>query len=690
MSIYAFDDYVKSLSPAMCTMLLKGMPECLDAYNRPRVTNTGATGPVYRKDGKGWGFGNNASCVAGGGSVSIVDSGAAPELRAASGTLLWMSPSFQTAVPDYVTATKARVYSKSDLGGADLEVFVSAANTLTIYDGTSLRTAVSTSLVGAKTVAFRWVSGGVPQLYTNGVFRVNASGTLTPPGDDADLYLANYRGGSYGSRVVDYGGYVLFNDAVLGRAITPQEIANLHEVYVEILSVFEPQRTIFLPPDPPSATGIAPVVYFAGSKNESGIVPDLSGNGRDFTVTGRLSQQGAKTGKIIHTGYGVGGTTGPLAQTAVDAALYADPWTVSCKFFVRSVGEGNSGHPFMVDSAAAIRCRSYPNVGATLLYYLVTYADGEAVWSFPCVGGVQHVVSIRHDKSSPLNVPQVSVDGAAVTVTTVTPRAGALIAAPSARLSLFNFYSPAAAARAFDGDIEVFRIDSGLLTDAQVRKIYLQHALECTVLSHRTDYAVSPAAVAAGGYAGPWRVLQGTMRWEDTAVRRRLVAATTAYYACPSPTAQAYGAWYFRASKGTDAGLCLLPLVANAPVLPAATNFNGYVIYIASAEQVIIRRYIAGVSTNIATSAAGAVVVGTEYEFFVTRQSVADAAGHAAGYWTVWIRGGAYATWTSLLTGTDNTHTTGTSLVGYSDVGGTLSDYRLYPNGATLLPTELP
>lgn len=42
-----------------------------------------------------------------------------------------------------------------------------------------------------------------------------------------------------------------------------------------------------------------------------------------------------------------------------------------------------------------------------------------------------------------------------------------------------------------------------------------------------------------------------------------------------------------------------------------------------------------------------------------------------------------------MLTGIDNTHTTSRCLVGYLDAGGTLGDYRQWPDGGTLLPTEL-
>jgi hypothetical protein len=164
---------------------------------------------------------------------------------------------------------------------------------------------------------------------------------------------------------------------------------------------------------------------------------------------------------------------------------------------------------------------------------------------------------------------------------------------------------------------------------------------------------------------------------------------TSGYFVSREASAQAYGAWYCKASKGTDAGEVFIPLVGLAPVVLTASNFNGYVIRFRGVdEKIILYRYNNGVAATIGNAADS--TINTEYELWTRRQSVATADGNAAGYFEVWIRGGIYVVWTQIITGTENTHTTSNCLVGHLDAGGTLSDYRQYPNGATLLPTDVP
>lgn len=342
---------------------------------------------------------------------------------------------------------------------------------------------------------------------------------------------------------------------------------------------------------------------------------------------------------------------------------------------------------FMFDSAGS-RTRAYPaGVPVTILYYIVLYADGEAAWSFPCTPNVWHVVTIRHTKSNPVNLPVVWVNGEAAVVTVVTPRAGALSAAPTPRLTLFNYSNPAAASKAFDGDIEIFRVDTGLLSDAQVRKIYLEHASETTKLAEDTSFAVSPVASVAGASCGPYRTLSGTHKWSSIRVGdkqfRGIMGITAGYFTAREANPQAYGAWYCRMLKGTDAGTVWMPMISNLPKMISAADFNGYVLGFTNIEAVTLWKYTAGVAANVVATGAGAIVINTPYELFVTRRK-------RDGLFTVWIGGGAYVNFTNLMSGTDNTFITSAHPVGYVDGGGYVGDYRSYPNGDTLLPSEIP
>lgn len=681
MSIYDFSDYLKSLQPAMATLLLRGGVETLDSYARPRVITPGTAGIglVLRKDGKGFYIGQERTNIAGGGYVSIADAGAAPELQMVSGTIFWASKYFQTLADDYAGGANSRIISKRAVGTM-YEVVISAAGQMTISCGVNTCTLTSTSLTGAKTCAIRYVSGGVPSLFTDGNFRVVGVTALNPVVDTTSLYMMNRAAAERGSKNIDYALFVLFNDALRGSAITNEEIANLHSAWRGILSVHETNKKIFIPAPAIEVVGATPLVQLFGAKNASGLVLDATGNGRNGAVSGRVTQTRGPAG-VRQQGHGAGN---PLIAAAADTSLYPNSFSLKLKYNARSIGESSKGCFWSISDSGTTRTRLYLGAANTW-YYEVAYASATARWTFTAGPyNVDHVLTLTHARSAG-SVPVVKIDGVLVTVTQAVAPSGALTACAA---PVVNRLNTAALDSDFDGALLEEIEYAAELIDAQTKALYVADAIRCNELATRTQWPISLAAVGAGGYCGPWRSLSGTQKWDDDGTRRRLLAVTTGYFTSREPSNQAYGAWYFRASKGTDAGLCLLPLMASNSVILTG-NLNGYVLYLTSGEEVILRRYDAGVSTNVAATATGVFVVGTEYEFFITRQSVADAAGHAAGYWSVWIRGGAYTTWTSLLTGTDDTHTTSNCLVGYLDAGGTISDYRQYGDGAGLLPTDI-
>lgn len=686
MALQDFEALLKSLSPAMATLLLRGGVECLDSYNRARVITPGTAGIglTWRRDKKGFYLGQEKSLTAGGGAISIVDSGAAPELRATSGTIFWTARSFQA--PN-TGASNGRIVSKRDAGGTAYEALVNNA-TIT-FGGQNM---ASATMVGGRSMAVRFVNGTPPSLFVDGVFRVVAGGNCSVSADDADLYLGNIYTLVSGVNFIDYGLFVIFNDAVLGRPITDQEIAALHDSWVSIISVFEPDRKILIPKPLIEVIGSSPVIEIAGDgKNAANIVPDRSGNGNDLTCSGGPLTQRSCCGRTIYSAYGKGGASGPLMQSPVNVALYPDPWTVVFRVFVRSVGENNAGHPFMIDTGSN-RCRTYPNAGATLLYYLVSYSDGEAVWSFPCVSGVNHVIVLRHTKSNPANVPAVTVDGEAVVVTTVTPRAGVLNTAPNARVTLFDYYSPAAAARAFDGEISDFAIIDGYKTDAEARNLYLNHALRCNELANRTDDPVSLAAASPGVKCGPWYSLTGSQTWSDDGTRRRLLGVASGYFVSRRASPQAYGAWYFKVLRADDVGNVYVPLVLSVPKSLSDSAQNGYLfnLYNPTGSRIVaIRRITAGAGGNI-IQVADANEAGVGYEVFITRTSVDSVAG-IAGLFTLWMRGGAYTGWSLLGSAVNSTYTTSVCLVGFiGRAGSYISDYCMFPDGAGLEPNDVP
>ena len=681
----ALDDFislVKSLSPAMFRLPLLGHAEPydldgqpLDAYVRPTTITAGASGPVWRTNKQGYAFGQNASMAAGGGVITVADSGAAPELRAVSGTVFWAGKLTASITADINHA----IFLKFDAGGRHFSIYYGNVNRISMYDGTNAPSLNSTALASYRTGAVRFVTGTTPSLFVDGIYRTNGGVTIiAPTGNDADVTLANNYTFLQGSKNNDYQVLVLFNDAILGRGLTDLEISRLNNAFVRIGSVFEPKRTYFLPRKAAEIVATTPLVHLSGGISPTGLWLDSTGNGRDGTITGRVTQTRGPTRTYL-SGYGVGD---PLIQSAISFGYDAANWTLEFQFMARSTGGGGQGALFTLTDGGLIRALLCFG-GANSFSYSITHDTTPGVWTFSSGPyNVWHTLIIRHARSG-LGSPTVELDGETLAVANPTPPVGALTALAAPRVNLLN---TSAVDADFDGGIADFKFYDSLLLDAEARQLYLNHALRSRVLANRTDYPVSPAAVAAGVSAGPWRGLSGTFKWDDDGTRRRLLGVTAGYFASREASSQAYGAWYCRAMKAVDSGTVSIPIIATTPTAWGTVGNNGYTLYLTNDERVALYRYTG--SAIVVQTAVGAITFAVPYEFFVTRTSVASN-GHAAGYWTVWIRGGAYVTWTSLLTGTDNTFTTSNCLVGYLDAGDYVADMTLWPDGSGLVPTDI-
>jgi hypothetical protein len=677
MSTQDFESLVRSLQPALARVLLTGDVRCIDTYNRASSIGVAGAPPTWASSGKGFFFTGKGGSGAGGGVVTVEG----VEQRATSGTIFITAKEFNARVVEY----SARIACKRDAGGTAWDLYINnVANQFVFFDGVNSAVLSSAAIAGAKSIAIRFTPAAKSQFFVDGIYRSDGSIINNVSVDDAPVVIGNLYTYGAGSFFNSIGAFIIFNDAILGRAITDQEIAQLHDAWVGTISVFQPKRKIFLPKPLIEVIGSAPVIEIAGDgKNAANIVPDRSGNGNDLTCSGGPLTQRSCCGRVIHGAYGKGGATGPLMQSAVNANLYPDPWTVVFRTPVmRGLGE-TAGRVFYSDSGGAARSYMYP-IGVALMGYYVTYSDGDAAWQFPITITLAqgHVVVLRHNKSNPANLPVVTVDGEAVTVTPTGAKAGTLTVATSPRLSLLN---KALLSRAADMDLSDFAIVPRYVTDAEARQLYLNHALQCRELANRTDYPVSVAAVAAGGMVGPWRGLSGTLKWDDNGTQRRLLSVTAGYFASREASAQAHGAWYCRASKAVDSGTVAIPLTATTATVWGTVGNNGYTLYLTNDERVALYRYTG--SVVVAQTAPGTIAFGVSYEFFITRRP-------RDGYWAVWIRtaggGGAYPVWTALLTGTDNTHTTSNLLVGMVSAGDYISDYRMYADGSGLLPTDVP
>ncbi|MCK9355578.1 MAG: hypothetical protein M0R22_00285 [Dehalococcoidia bacterium] len=499
----------------------------------------------------------------------------------------------------------------------------------------------------------------MPGLFTDGIYRAAFSGTIVPPGNDANLYLCNESSGGYGSRINDYGLQAIFNDVVLGRAITDEEIANLHDAWESIVSVFEPKRTIWLPRKSSEIITPAALVQLAGAKNASSLVLDLTGNGRNGTVSGRVTQSKSPC-CTRHQAHGAGN---PLIAAAADTSLYPNSFSLELQYNARSRGQLDQGCLWSISDGGTTRSRLYLGAANTW-YYEVAYASSTARWTFSAGAyNIDHELVLRHARSTGA-APTATLDGVALTVTEAVAASGALTAAAAPIVNRFN---TAALDSDFDGALIEEKEFASVLSDADVQLLYLAFAGLGIVIAHRTDHPVSVAAVAAGGNVGPYRVVSGTHKWHDDGTRRGLLGVTAGTFVLRESSEQAYGGWAYAAVvKGSDAGVVEIPILASYSGALTATAQNAYTIRFTDTEAVAIIKYTAGVASTVATSADSAIVVATNYEVMITRRE-------SDGYFSVSLKGGAYTDWTEVVAGTDTTFTSSKTLVGALDAGGWLA-----------------
>ena len=665
-----FISLAQSLQPALFRIPLLGDTQCWDSYGR---ATTIAPLAKWRESAKGYWIGQNAPVTVVGGGISV---SAGAETQATNGVLFFTAQSFQAVASD----TNVRVIHMP-AGGVDLIIGASCLYLGT--DGVNYRQMTSASIIGAHTVAVRFNNGLSPQLFVDGAYKTTAVGTnVIAPVASAVVLTNAGLGATWGSQRNDYGAFIIFNDALLGRPISDQEIAQLHDAWESIISIKAPKRTISLPVQTSEVVSATPLLHLAGPRTPAGLWPDISGNGRDGTISGRVTQTKGPKG-VVQQGHGTGN---PLIITAADAALNPSSITAHLAFKRNGRGEANSGVYFAINNNL-VMCMELWDLNATTLCIGETYADGEKYWTFPVPNVALKPtldIVLRYNRDLPATLAYVLVDGEAVTVTDFNVKVGARVANPAPRVSVLGRGDLVLDA---DGAISDVQVYGSLLSDAECRALYVAQALlNEQRLANRTDYPISVAAVTAAGGVGPWNWARGTLNWSDDGTRRRIGGGAVNSVGT-APSSQAYGAWYWRHKSNGSPDSIFMPVASRVGGYNVAGQ-NGYAVdvgYIAPNLSLYLFRMTGGAAAALITSsAAGALTVGVEYEFFMTRRA-------RDGLFSVWVRGGVYTTWTSMaVPAVDATYTTSVSQNVNVNNADYISDVTMLPDGSGLVPTDIP
>uniref|UniRef100_A0A6M3J6B3 Putative lectin/glucanase superfamily protein n=1 Tax=viral metagenome TaxID=1070528 RepID=A0A6M3J6B3_9ZZZZ len=216
--------------------------------------------------------------------------------------------------------------------------------------------------------------------------------------------------------------------------------------------------------------------------------------------------------------------------------------------------------------------------------------------------------------------------------------------------------------------IEPFAIVGTVETAAQIAARY---KLGAKLVQYKTDWgtSVSAANVTAGQLedtdwqvsTGTWKVSTDTINGQKCKVLE-CIAAGMAYIPIDSfmtTSDSSYGTWEFWMYKGADANFTIMELMANEVLTPGAAGQTGYYLQYSSTEAVRLGRMnTVGSVTTLTGTADSYIDISTWYGIKIERTY--------NGFFTTYIKGGAYADWTA-ITGTnpveDTTHTSAKYIV---------------------------
>jgi hypothetical protein len=546
----------------------------------------------------------------------------------------------------------------------DYDFYVTSAPLICLADGVTT-SQFAYDYRGAKSLGVTVADGGIPNFYGNGGFVGIGNNALDVDDDGNTLRIGEHEGGT--NRLQSPLGCVLI---YVDKVLTDEQIAQLDEAWRRVRVGKGPRRFRRLPG--PNLNGA--VLDIAGDRLPDGNFPENI-QGLNGVPSGNVMSPRGASGMRCPAFYG---TDEPRVDIPSDTS-YTTPNLVSYMFALRyrTTGSGAFGRLWTLNSGGIAYSTLLANAAGFL--YQCTFTDGLAVWTTPVLpDGRDYVITLIHDRTTGGNLPRILVDDEELVVTVSTAKVGNLMIPAGANLRLGNRPD---GLRPCDSNIGPFRFWDKLLSEAERRQELVQMNNRPEHLTRRFRQSVSLAAVAPNDKAGPWEVLSGTHRWDDDGTRRRLLCVTAGGTVATQP--YAHGAYYFRMLKALDASTTRVMFVANARETYGGATVDGYHLEISAGERLWLQRVLNGVATsNVILTAAGFVAVNTEYEMFIARRS-------RDNRFQLWIRGGAFTSWTSVGTGTDSTYTSSSFITTDIDAGDTVTDFIVFPLGAGLLPTDV-
>jgi len=630
-----FRSLALSLNPAYLLMFLKG--RYANVAPTSIVVDT-TNGGHLQKCPQGYGF--EASGIAG---LIIPDTGVADPTRATTLSLF-------AAIYGMCPYDSYRIIDKR-LVATDYDLSWRATGQLYLVSsgsGTSSLAGLGSDIY--TTVGVTVVAGTRPRVFLDGRFVGEMAANFTPDTSGQPTYIGSLGSGSKLNRP-------MMSAAMWPSALTDRNHSDLHDSFMRLhVRTSEPQITSARP-----LVVQNPLVHLNGRTGQ-GLAYDESDNAIHFDkTTGVEMEPDTPSGKPGYTAHGADRSEAYLEVT--DSQL-DDVLPITWAFWVRRLGNGesnlgrvydkdnlglviyitNAGHIYVFDNFSVAN-GSYIETGAAILnewvHFVIRYAGTE---------GIPPDIAINGGTFAPM-----TINAASSGVRTSDAGVCRILDRPSGGSEL-------------DGIVDDLVLLSEFASQETAKSIYLRSALRIIDRGYQHTYPEVPNAVSLGN-VGPWSIESGSWQWDS---ENKLVC--TALGLVSRRTKWLYGAQYFRFNKKHDHSQINVVLTADHPLPYNNAAQNCMLLQISASETIGLYRIAGGATANvIGTSGAGYFGIDVDYDLMVVHIP--------NGTWSVYIRGGAFSTWTLVITGTDSMYGPGiwSSVANAAWVGCEFSKLHTFP-----------
>lgn len=557
---------------------------------------------------------------------------------------LTTATAFYVVIPMLTTyAPNSYIISKSDGGGTLLNgynVYLAGSGTVCLGDAVgfqALATISLTGVTGRPLMAVHTWNGIQVVSYKNGIF-VNSTAQTRVPASAGRSYRLGWPGG------VGLHSSPLLLAGMINRVLSSAEVARLYDEFMQDDFVLDVQHRRgaenFVQGISDSEYTRQGIILDTDFRRQpGGLIRDLTGN-----------YSGTATGIVVAGAEGKGGRF-PSANDNIswgDVTQLNSTATFALETEIE-LPTGNIPTSYLHGKIAgavtriATRIATAPATTQPLYTYISNGADsyGYTTATVLRAGCKHHIMQVYNGAGATDALKhQVYVDGEAYALT-FGPNPLPATTANLAGNALFSGFTAVSTPCTH----QKFRLHSGAPTAGQARAAFLRNYGQKVIWqAPGEDMPVSLVASYGTGtpnaLGGGWRIVAGTHKISENTKSERWIECVTGG-ATVRPQPYFYGTYAFSVHRAADVATALLvQFQASLENTYLAANQNGYCLYVQANRAIVLATVTNGivVAVLVATGAAY-IALNTRYDFIVSRRP-------SDGRFTVYIKGGAYTSWT--------------------------------------------